>query len=84
MLIRSFEKSLTATGEPWTYDAEHYDGIVAVRRREAEIMRAYTRGERCLMQLLQEALDDPSAPGRLAVPAWAMSGAPASAASAVA
>jgi [acyl-carrier-protein] S-malonyltransferase len=30
------------------------------------------------------ALDDPSAPGRLAVPAWAMSGAPASARSAVA
>ena len=27
-----------------TYDAEHYDGIVAVRRREADIMRAYTRG----------------------------------------
>ncbi len=24
-------------------------------------MRAYTRGERCLMQLLQESLDDPSA-----------------------
>ncbi len=49
------------TGEPWSFDAEHYDGIVAVRRREAEIMRAYTRGDRCLMQLLQESLDDPSA-----------------------
>lgn len=24
-------------------------------------MRAYTRGERCLMQLLQESLDDPTA-----------------------
>ena len=24
-------------------------------------MRAYTRGERCLMQLLQESLDDPAA-----------------------
>ena len=45
----------------WTFDAEHYDGIVAVRRREADIMRAYTRGERCLMQLLQESLDDPTA-----------------------
>ena len=45
----------------WAYDAEHYDGIVAVRRREADIMRAYTRGERCLMQLLQESLDDPTA-----------------------
>ena len=52
---------LAAHGRAWTYDAEHYDGIVAVRRREADIMRAYTRGERCLMQLLQESLDDPTA-----------------------
>ena len=45
----------------WTYDREHYDGVVAVRRREADIMRAYVRGERCLMELLQESLDDPAA-----------------------
>jgi ATP-dependent DNA helicase RecQ len=71
------------TGTPWSYDADHYDGVVAVRRREAEIMRAYTRGERCLMQLLQESLDDPSAEpcGRCSVcrgelPA-ALAGAPA-------
>ena len=50
-----------ATGQPWTFDAPHYDAVVAVRRREAAIMRAYTRGERCLMQLLQESLDDPTA-----------------------
>ncbi|MBK8447247.1 MAG: ATP-dependent DNA helicase RecQ [Micropruina sp.] len=50
-----------ATGRPWTFDAEHYDGVLAVRRREAAIMRAYTRGERCLMQLLQESLDDATA-----------------------
>jgi ATP-dependent DNA helicase RecQ len=50
-----------ATGTPWSYDAEHYDGVVAVRRREADIMRAYTRGERCLMELLQTSLDDPTA-----------------------
>ncbi|MGN6782196.1 MAG: RecQ family ATP-dependent DNA helicase [Marmoricola sp.] len=49
------------TGTPWHYDAAHYDGVVAVRRREADIMRAYTRGERCLMQLLQESLDDATA-----------------------
>ena len=47
--------------KPWSYDAEHYDGVVAVRRREADIMRAYVRGERCLMELLQESLDDPAA-----------------------
>ncbi|TDD61929.1 ATP-dependent DNA helicase RecQ [Kribbella antibiotica] len=55
------EKGWIRTGKDWTFDAAHYDGIVAVRRREADIMRAYTRGERCLMQLLQESLDDASA-----------------------
>ena len=49
------------TGVAWVYDQEHYDGIVATRGREADIMRAYTRGQRCLMQLLQESLDDTSA-----------------------
>ena len=49
------------TGAPWVYDREHYDGIIATRRREADIMRAYTRGQSCLMQLLQESLDDTSA-----------------------
>ncbi len=49
------------TGKDWSYDAPHYDGIVATRRREADIMRAYTHGDRCLMQLLQESLDDPTA-----------------------
>jgi ATP-dependent DNA helicase RecQ len=51
----------TATGREWQLDQAHYDGVVAVRRREADLMRAYTRGERCLMQLLQESLDDPTA-----------------------
>ncbi|GAA2170977.1 RecQ family ATP-dependent DNA helicase [Agrococcus versicolor] len=48
-------------GTPWVYDRAHYDGVVAVRRREADIMRDYARGRRCLMQLLQESLDDPTA-----------------------
>jgi ATP-dependent DNA helicase RecQ len=60
-VVDRVEGGWVATGKPWSHDAEHYDGIVAVRRREADIMRAYTRGERCLMQLLQESLDDPSA-----------------------
>ncbi|WP_262852162.1 RecQ family ATP-dependent DNA helicase [Mumia quercus] len=55
------ERGWVRTGREWSYDAEHYEGVVAVRRREADIMRAYTRGERCLMQLLQESLDDPEA-----------------------
>jgi ATP-dependent DNA helicase RecQ len=60
-VVERVEGGWTATGTTWTYDADHYDGIVGVRRREADIMRAYTRGERCLMQLLQESLDDPTA-----------------------
>jgi ATP-dependent DNA helicase RecQ len=50
-----------SSGEPWVFAADHYAGVVATRRREADIMRRYVRGERCLMQLLQEALDDPTA-----------------------
>jgi ATP-dependent DNA helicase RecQ len=55
------EAGWVSTGKPWHFDAPHYDGVVRVRRREADIMRAYTRGERCLMELLQSSLDDPSA-----------------------
>ena len=60
-VVERVERGWVATGADWVYDAAHYDGIVATRRREADIMRAYTRGEQCLMRLLQEALDDPSA-----------------------
>lgn len=49
------------TGLEWVYDQEHYDSILATRRREADIMATYTRGQRCLMQLLAESLDDASA-----------------------
>ncbi|MGZ5417725.1 MAG: RecQ family ATP-dependent DNA helicase [Nocardioides sp.] len=60
-VVARVESGWLATGKPWAYDAVHYDGVVAVRRREADIMRAYTRGERCLMELLQTSLDDPNA-----------------------
>lgn len=50
-----------ATDVQWEFDEAHYDGVLAVRRREADIMRRYIRGERCLMQLLQQSLDDPAA-----------------------
>lgn len=49
------------TDVPWAYDGAHYDALVAVRNREADIMRRYVRADGCLMQLLQEALDDPTA-----------------------
>ncbi|KHL10798.1 ATP-dependent DNA helicase RecQ [Mumia flava] len=60
-VVERVERGWLATGREWTYDAEHYDGVVAQRRREADIMRAYTDGARCLMQLLGESLDDPHA-----------------------
>ena len=50
-----------ATGKEWTYDKAHFDSVIATREREATIMREYAAGSRCLMQLLQESLDDPSA-----------------------
>jgi len=59
--VERVEGGWRPTGAGWVYDQEHYDGILATRRREADIMRAYTRGQRCLMQLLQESLDDTSA-----------------------
>ncbi len=60
-VVDRVEGGWVRTGVAWTFDAAHYDGVVEVRRREADIMRAYTHGKRCLMQLLQESLDDPSA-----------------------
>ncbi|MGI8993314.1 MAG: RecQ family ATP-dependent DNA helicase [Nocardioidaceae bacterium] len=50
-----------STGVAWSYDKDHYDSVVAGRRREAAIMRDYIGGTRCLMMLLQQSLDDPDA-----------------------
>jgi ATP-dependent DNA helicase RecQ len=60
-VVERLEGGWQRTGAEWHHDAEHYDSVVATRRREADIMRAYVRGERCLMELLQESLDDPAA-----------------------
>ncbi|MDA8372904.1 MAG: DEAD/DEAH box helicase [Actinomycetota bacterium] len=60
-VVERGEKGWMATGQAWTYDAQHYEGILATRRREAGIMRAYVAGQACLMQLLQSSLDDPGA-----------------------
>ena len=48
-----------STGADWTYDAEKYERIVRARRAEADLMRTYATGARCLMEVLTEALDDP-------------------------
>ncbi|MBU4465151.1 MAG: ATP-dependent DNA helicase RecQ, partial [Actinobacteria bacterium] len=60
-VVERTEAGWLRTGQDWIYDAAHYDGVIAVRRREADIMRDYASGRRCLMQLLQESLDDPTA-----------------------
>jgi ATP-dependent DNA helicase RecQ len=59
--VERVEGGWRPTGAAWVYDQEHYDAIIATRGREGDIMRAYTRGGGCLMQLLQESLDDASA-----------------------
>jgi ATP-dependent DNA helicase RecQ len=59
--VERVEGGWRPTGKAWAYDQAHYDAIIATRRREADIMRAYTRGQKCLMQLLQESLDDTGA-----------------------
>src|SRR5438046_3166503 len=43
----------------WSYDAERYKQITALRRAEQAAMAAYGTDGRCLMRVLQEELDDP-------------------------
>jgi ATP-dependent DNA helicase RecQ len=47
------------TGQAWQFDAGKYRALRAAREAEAELMRAYARRQSCLMQQLQQALDDP-------------------------
>jgi ATP-dependent DNA helicase RecQ len=57
-VVRRTPGGWEATGRPWTYPREHYAGVVAARRAEADIMRAYIDADDCLMLLLARALDD--------------------------
>jgi ATP-dependent DNA helicase RecQ len=45
----------------WTYDAERYAQVTALRRAEQDAMAAFGSDGRCLMRVLQEQLDDPVA-----------------------
>jgi ATP-dependent DNA helicase RecQ len=51
----------TATGRPWTYDAERYATVARVRQDEQQAMRDYLATTRCRMRFLREQLDDPDA-----------------------
>ena len=44
---------------PWFYDEAKWSALRRVRSAEADLMRRYAHGEGCLMQFLQQALDDP-------------------------
>jgi ATP-dependent DNA helicase RecQ len=46
-------------GTDWTYDAERYAQVTALRRAEQDAMAAFGTDGRCLMRVLQEELDDP-------------------------
>jgi len=43
----------------WSYDAERYAHVTALRRTEQRAMARYGADGRCLMRALQEELDDP-------------------------
>jgi ATP-dependent DNA helicase RecQ len=49
----------STTGAKWDFDAERFAALRETRRREADIMRDYVAGSRCLMEHLQTSLDDP-------------------------
>jgi ATP-dependent DNA helicase RecQ len=51
----------TATGQPWTYDAERYERVSAARVREQDLMLSYEQSDDCRMAFLQESLDDDTA-----------------------
>jgi ATP-dependent DNA helicase RecQ len=69
--------ALAPGASAWTYDAERYRQVTALRRAEQEAMARYGSDGRCLMGFLQEQLDDPEPAercGRCAVcagPRWA-------------
>ncbi|MFL6045464.1 MAG: hypothetical protein ACJ72M_10125 [Propionibacteriaceae bacterium] len=48
-----------ATGRPWYLDEQKWSALRAVRVAEAGLMRSYAHGDGCLLQFLQQALDDP-------------------------
>lgn len=57
--VRRVRGGYEATGAGWTYDAERYAGVLAVRRAEAKAMEDYESTGACRMRYLTEMLDDP-------------------------
>ncbi|MEV0277585.1 RecQ family ATP-dependent DNA helicase [Streptomyces sp. NPDC050610] len=51
----------TATGRPWTYDAERYAWVARQREAEQQAMREYAATTACRMEFLRRQLDDEQA-----------------------
>ncbi|MCK0114162.1 RecQ family ATP-dependent DNA helicase [Ornithinimicrobium sp. F0845] len=59
--VEKVQGGWTATGRPWTYDAERYERVAQARDREQQLMLDYLRTQTCRMAFLQECLDDATA-----------------------
>lgn len=59
--VRRVRGGWTATGQPWSYDAERYERVARQRTAEQGAMREYTRTDLCRMEFLRRQLDDPAA-----------------------
>jgi ATP-dependent DNA helicase RecQ len=58
---RDGSRWLLVPGARWSYDAERYAQVTALRRAEQQAMATFGSDGRCLMRALQEELDDPAA-----------------------
>jgi len=59
-VARSGSRWVRVPDAEWTYDAERYAQVTALRRAEQEAMAAFGSDGRCLMRVLEEELDDPA------------------------
>ncbi len=59
-VARDGTRWLAQPDSDWHYDAERYERITALRRREQAAMAQLGADGRCLMRALQEELDDPA------------------------
>ncbi len=59
--VRRVRGGWTATGEPWTYDAQRYAWVARQREAEQQAMREYAATTECRMEFLRRQLDDEEA-----------------------
>ncbi|MEU6081691.1 RecQ family ATP-dependent DNA helicase [Streptomyces sp. NPDC047108] len=59
--VRRVRGGWTATGQPWTYDAERYAWVARQREAEQQAMRDYAAASTCRMEFLRQQLDDEGA-----------------------